>query len=116
MILTNKTKEDFLKWIESQGYVLYGLPTLFEQALIIRFFEINNIAILIDVWDYENYFAYKSCVKIHKIHINPTEKATLINRLFSKTEQFNYFETRQEATAKAIKKANEIYNSNFQKA
>lgn len=96
MILTGICKEKFLEWIslnnlftiEDREKYFNSLSELFQNALIIEFFD--SVGIYIEIIRNEGYFDYVVM------------------------EEWDYgFETRQEATIQAIKKANNIYNERF---
>jgi hypothetical protein len=107
MILTGKSKENFLQWY-SDNYLIYfnhykKKPTLIN-ALIIEWFDSvgmiihTNIDIETKKWGYELFYiiAYGN-LKENDFHLDiPTE--------------YDKFNTRQEATEQAIIQANEIYN------
>ena len=110
MILTGKSKEDFNKWLNSDEDILQGLDL----------FQLNNTCIyaLIIEW-------FRESVKLH-IVINvgiPSDNVNKKNRIHY---YFNlikigkhhksifksvFFKSFEEATQKAIEKANEIYNN-----
>ena len=93
MILTNKAKEDFKEWVFENYYfqdlnVLYPLHLI--DALIIEWFD--SVGIYIEIIRNEGSFDYVV------------------------GERWDYgFDTRQDATTQAIKKANEIYNVQYYK-
>ena len=96
MILTDKAKEDFKEWVFENYYfqdlnVLYPLHLI--DTLIIEFFDSVEIIIQIhnvcDDW----WFRVKSKTKTIK------------------SEKYNEYKNRQQATIQAIEKANEIYNA-----
>lgn len=98
MILTRIAKKDFEKYVENlqvSSYIsmLENIPITYLNALIIDWFD--SIGIYIEVLREPDFYAFQ----IHKgnykkIHFNE-----------------GGFNSRQEATTEAIKKANEIYNS-----
>ncbi|WP_322970308.1 hypothetical protein [Faecalibacter sp. LW9] len=101
MILTGKAKEHFLQWNEDndaplstyaieQG-LIYGTVL---NAIIIEWFDDKDIFINIDKWSLSFWRA-----SINNPYLNSLGCS---------------FSSRQEATRKAIIKANEIYNSKFE--
>lgn len=113
--LNGKCKEKFLEWYWNEWFddkernyyeekeiavkALYTTDTVFLNALIIEFFDYKNIFIEVSGIFYQGFEP--------EFNYNIQEKGTLngING-----EVFN---SRQEATIQAIKKANEIYNERF---
>jgi len=113
MLLTNKAKEDFIKWSKKQtdlqigiqipntmgGTIFYLnsnieiLPKRILNNLIVDFFDSVNIPITL----YTNW--------------NTDEFGSQI-----KHYDFCYFKTRTEALEKAIQKCNEIYNQRSSKS
>ena len=102
MILTNKTLKHFLKWKVNNKNLstievldFKHLSVTSQNALIIEFFDSIEIIIQIhnvcDDW----WFRVKSKTKTIK------------------SEKYNEYKNRQQATIQAIKKANEIYNERF---
>ena len=109
--LNGKCKEKFLEWYWNEWFddkernyyeekeiavkALYTTDTVFLNALIIEFFDSIEIIIQIhnvcDDW----WFRVKSKTKTIK------------------SEKYNEYKNRQQATIQAIKKANEIYNERF---
>lgn len=94
MILTNKAKEDFKEWVFENYYfqdlnVLYPLHLV--DTLIIEWFD--SIGIYIGVYPSTNWSQYL----MFEISIND--------------DWIGEEENRQEATIQAIKKANDIYNT-----
>lgn len=103
MNLNGKAKEKFLEWL-SKTYDLIHYDTelwfknekeITQNALIIEFFD--EIGIHINIF-------YKYTWRIEIIDF----RGNLLSDL-----DFADFETRQEATIQAIKKANEIYNVRY---
>ena len=99
MILTGKTKEDFILWLNNQPVAPYevmldDIPKCYLNALIIEWFDSVGIYIEISFYD--------DCYWTYNIYSN---KPVL------EKETANICNNRQEATEEAIKKANEIYNS-----
>lgn len=106
MILTAKAKEDFNKWLNKEMYYLgrhnfenrdnniEDLSDNFQNTLIIEWFDSVGIYINIENLYYQSWWSYKV-----KIIPNIFEEKVMVK-------------TRQEVTEQAIKKANEIYNSN----
>ena len=106
MILNGKCKEDFEKWFYKEidqvvGEGLDDVPDLYLNALIIDFFDSVGIIILpnrgvkgyySEIKDFNNK-TFGNC-KCHLVVKNNVDD----------------FESRQQATEKAIEKANEIYN------
>jgi len=103
MKLTGKCFEDFLSFFNSKRrgteVSLYQLPELFQNALIIEFFDSVGIYILIDMNG--GYF--------HFI-IKETNKNSFGG--LKKHWQDGESKTRVKSTNSAIEKANEIYNQN----
>jgi len=96
-LLTGKCKEDFEKWFEiNYPYKRYDLQIeLYLNALIIEFFDSVGIYISVkcsfcscNIWKY----------LVHEINFEDIE-LNILN-----------FDSRQQATNEAIKKANLIYN------
>lgn len=110
VILTGKCLEAFLDWVlkepnkifkkyfgDEQDIIdeIYNLEELFLNALIIEFFDSLGC-----------YIEPKKCTEKWSFYLFG------ICRLISGEEIYN---TRTEATEEAIKKANEIFNLNFEK-
>ena len=100
MILKGKAKEDFKKWFietkdlyDSYENELRLMSDTGLNALIIEFFD--SVGIYINVF-------YKY---IWRVEIRDSQSSLL------STLDYAVFDTRQEATIQAIKKANEIYNN-----
>ena len=101
MILTGKAKESFIDYLDKTNQIKIekgilnlhwqDLPEKYKNALIIEWFDSVGIYVNAEL-DY-----------LHLVWF-PT-----INNNWNFEE--HEFETRQEATKEAIKKANEIYNS-----
>lgn len=100
MILTGKAKEEFFNWLDNQGVngidisnwefeKFQLLSNVSQNALIIEWFDSVGIYITSD------YFELNKCFY-----------SEVFNSDFEIIKP-----TRQEALTKAIKKANEIYNS-----
>ncbi|MFV0232788.1 hypothetical protein OBK30_06950 [Empedobacter falsenii] len=88
MILNGKCKEKFLEWFSEPETYFYRLNNTCQNALIIEFFD--SVGVYIEIIRNEGYFEYIVM------------------------EEWDYgFESRQEATIQAIKKANDIYNARF---
>lgn len=90
MKLTGKAKEDFTKWKISSDNIFVATYNktinILENALIIEWFD--SVGIYVEIIRNDDYFDYIVM------------------------EEWDYgFETRQEATSKAIEKANMIYNN-----
>ena len=108
MILTGKAKEDFIEYYNNHSikYLLSwtdfdDLPLVVKNALIIEWFDSVGIKTL---------HSYSLCGWY-------CELKDYNNKEFGNHKSFvvcknsvNDFDTRQEATDEAIKKANEIYN------
>jgi hypothetical protein len=114
MILTDKAKQEFEKWLKQQQNIIfnkytkafvfmgklvfYDLPETVQFLYISEWFDTIGITVdIIPRMSDENKIVFEPntfCLK-HEIV----------------TEDFIRFETRQEAVYEAIKKANEIYNS-----
>lgn len=96
-LLNGKAKELFEKWLENQDVapykvMFYDIPIIVQQPYIIQWLDSINIAITIrpkniKSWDYEVHY-YQNMVYIFDCE----------------------FESRQEATTEAIKKAVELIN------
>lgn len=123
MILTDKAKNDFIIWSKNQKDLLIGvqipntiggtvlhlnsnieiLPKRILNHLIIEWFD--SVGVTVDVMPILN---------------NPLKfmpNTFWLEKEFSMTdEEVEYFESRQEATLEAIKKANEIYNIHFMRS
>ena len=100
MILTGKAKKDFNKWLNSDEDILQGLD-LFQlnntciYALIIEWFD--SVGIYINPRYNEVSEEFMPQIRFKPIRNNDDPKP--------------FYKTRQEATEKAIEKANEIYNN-----
>ena len=92
-LLTGKCKSEFLK---RYGNLEYEIDEIYLNALIIDFFDSVGIYISINREISENSFW----------NFDFTYKENLNNTFFT-----DYYETRQQATEEAIKKANEIFNN-----
>jgi hypothetical protein len=94
MILTDKCKEEFEKWIDYDLFNYnYRLDKTMQQSKIIEFFDSINIFIVPyicsdDLWDYD---------------VTDIDKKCIANGLA--------YKSRTEATQSAILKANEIFNN-----
>jgi len=88
MKLTEKCKEDFLKYLGSDRRIELNLPEVYLNALIIDFFDSVNIRIGIDPY-YDMQGTYRACV-----------------REFGFQSMY-----RNVAINNAIEKANELYNN-----
>lgn len=104
MILTNKAKEDFLSWYGTgENYFNTTISEIEQNANIIEWFD--EVEIYISILPY--YMQHEK----YNIGFEPTIfwyglEETLYN-------DNDVFETRQDATVEAIKRANNIYNSRF---
>lgn len=103
MILTGICKEKFLEWIslnnlftiEDREKYFNSLSELFQNALIIEFFD--SVGIYIDI----------------RIEFNDS----FVLKTFDSYAEDDYvgnFSNRQEATIQAIKKANDLYISRYE--
>lgn len=105
MILTGKAKQDFEKWVKNNyafnDFPISCLKPTLLNALIIEWFDSVGIFI----------HPQRNCFKIKFNHwyfiITDINGMHLNNFLIDKIDN----DSRQEATTKAIEKANEIYNS-----
>ena len=115
MILNGKAKEDFEKWYFENHFSsnikfedllphyiydvfgwLYKQSLTIQNALIIKFFDsIENIIQIHNVCD-DWWFRVKSKTKTIK------------------SEKYNEYKNRQQATIQAIEKANDLYNSRYE--
>ena len=97
MILTGKAKKDFSKFYIDNNYDLTinfkNLPEIYQNTLIIEWFDSVGIYINIENLYYQSWWSYKV-----KIIPNIFEEKVMVK-------------TRQEAIEQAIKNANEIYNT-----
>jgi len=98
MKLTSKTKEAFEKWLEQQDIAPYktmfwDIPEIIQSSYIIEFFDSVGIYICIE--------PFKEIAR--KVYFDVSLDFEL----------YGVWSTRQEATDKAIEKANEIYNNKF---
>ena len=96
MKLTGKAKEDFEKWIETLEVAPYvvmleNIPICYLNALIIEWLDSVGIFIFIE-------FGYKFTI------VN--NESSIFDKYYIHSTNL---ETRQEATEKAIEKANEIF-------
>ena len=106
MILTGKTKEDFLRYygdeishLEEIEYDFLLESSIIRNALIIEWFD--SIGIYIEVYRHNN---------------RPTVQgfnSRIVRRINGYYECCTAVDTRKEATEEAIKKANEIYNEKY---
>lgn len=119
MVLTGKCKEDFIQyckkycceyentkrgeffWFGNETDLLHKDCKSFLNALIIDFFD--SVGILVDT----NSFS-KQTEQGTKL----TFKSFVENEIVQVNHHFGCFDSRQEATTEAIKKANELYNTN----
>ena len=98
MILTGKAKEDFIKTkIGNEISLFESMLPIYSNALIIEWFDSVGIYIFID-----SVKSYKE--RFWRFHI-------AMNDLDRNIREEFYMDNRSEITYKAIKKANEIYNS-----
>lgn len=111
MILTEKAKEDFLKWLRNNyplgaGILEWsGIRTLFLNALIIEWFD--NIGIYINTPPfYDKFLKYNRGFESIVIDENK-------NTIYKIDNENDVFIFRQGALTEAIKKANEIYNEKY---
>ena len=92
MILTGKAKKDFSKFYIDNNYDLTinfkNLPEIYQNSLIIEWFDSVGIYITSDYFELNNGF-YSEILDSNFAIVKPT---------------------RQEALTEAIKKANEYYN------
>ena len=106
MILTGKCREGFEKWLiqnyknlafyHSKDLAMFNdLPPQMCNALIIDYFDSIGVYIEIQVLKVETY---------------PKYSFNMRNINFNMLSQGDYFKSRQEATEKAIEKANDILN------
>jgi hypothetical protein len=103
MILTGKCREGFEKWYNSNlgkkinvGHLsLYTLSENMVYSVIIDYFD--SIGFYIEI-------------QVLKIETYPKYSFNMRNINFNMLSQGDYFKSRQEATEKAIEKANEILN------
>jgi hypothetical protein len=106
MILTGKCREGFEKWLiqnyknlafyHSKDLAMFNdLPPQMCNALIIDYFDSIGVYIEIQVLKVETY---------------PKYSFNMRNISFNMLSQGDYFKSRQEATEKAIEKANDILN------
>ena len=100
--LSGKAKEEFDKWYykEDNGllYNLDEIPDIYENALIIEWFDSVQIFISIN---YVNF--------INELTSAKGFEAMVTNKHI--TTRFIEVNTRTEATTKAIEKANDLYNN-----
>lgn len=103
MILQDKAKEDFRKWVKENDYPvsLWALEDglidkTVEYALIIEW--LDSVGIHIGSQPHHE----ESAIGMFLSYIVTKEKSIRLG---------DYFNSRQEATKAAIEKANEIYNS-----
>lgn len=129
MILTGKAKEDFYKFL-TENYPIssndaekwfLALYDKFKNSLIIEWFD--SVGIYIDIETDFNYIYVKIkecncdefCCNEDNCYEDRIAYFTFIiknyNTSFDDFYSTNEFETRQEATEKAIIKVNEIYNT-----
>lgn len=100
MILTGKAREDFYKWYANTDSKI-------KYTLLISLFDGKS-----NIEKYAYYIEWFDSVGVYISII----KGKNISRIYIESEYKNYpqedneFETRQEATTEAIKKANKIYN------
>lgn len=106
MILTDKTKEDFLKWLENKDVAPYtsmffDVPQIVQHSFIIEWFDSVGIYINHDVISNENLLILDNWYFVIKIN---EEDVDFITNDY-------YYNTRTEAITEAIKRANVIYNN-----
>ena len=106
MILTGKAKEDFLEYYNNHSikYLLSwtdfdDLPLVVKNALIIEWFDSVGIYVNTTYEEFED-------IQVKKLPVLVKTWSVLVNE-----ELLIDFNSRQEATDEAIKKANEIYNN-----
>ena len=106
MILTGKAKEDFLEYYNNHSikYLLSwtyfdDLPLVVKNALIIEWFDSVGIYINTTYEEFED-------IQVKKLPVLVKTWSVWVNE-----ELLIDFNSRQEATEEAIKKANEIYNN-----
>ena len=98
-ILTGKAKEDFIKTkIGNEINLFESMLPIYKNALIIEWFDSVGIYISINYVDFYD-----------ELRNNTGFETYVTNKGLS--VKFRSVSSRQEATLKAIKKANEIYNS-----
>lgn len=113
MILTGKTEEDFFNWLDNQGAngidisnwefeKFHLLSNVSQNSLIIEWFD--SVGIYIEL----KRFCHGLKFRFWNYVISNSNGAHLNNFLEVEIEN----DSRQEAMEQAIKKANEIYNSN----
>jgi len=101
MKLTGKCKDDFFIFFQSErrgtemGF--YELPELFQNALVIEFFDFVGIYINISAIPFSKDF---------RVEIRA------IDNSFLSSCDYEAFNSRTEATNAALEKANELYNKN----
>ena len=108
MILTGKTKEDFILWLNNQPVAPYevmldDIPKCYLNALIIEWFD--SVGIYISV--------KRLCTSLKFrcwYFVITNEEGDYLNKHGADESRINN-DSRIEITQKAIKKANEIYNS-----
>lgn len=117
MILNEKAKDDFEKWVKNQNDLAIGVQIpntiggvvfhLNSNPEILPKRILNNLII---EW-FDSVGIYINCKRIfHSDCLFESQIVIDTNKKFG-GEDLGMFETRQEATAEAIKKANEIYNN-----
>ena len=106
MILTGKAKEDFLEYYNNHSikYLLSwtdfdDLPLVVKNALIIEWLDSVGIYINTTYEEFED-------IQVKKLPVLVKTWIVWVNE-----ELLIDFNSRQEATDEAIKKANEIYNN-----
>lgn len=100
MILTDKAKQEFILWYLKSEYnfAFDGLPNNLQNALIIEWFD--SVGITVDV------------MPILQNPLKYMPNTFWLEKEYSMNDEgFEYLNTRQEATIKAIEKANEIFNN-----
>ena len=93
MMITNKCKEDFLKWLDKQVVSPYAIK--FDE------FPINaKVMYIIEFFDSENLY-------INTLRYGEKWRP-IADGMISKS-----YNTRQEALIRAVKEANKIYNEKY---
>lgn len=106
MILTGKTKEDFLRYygdeishLEEIEYDFLLESSIIRNAYYVDFFDSIGIYIIISPSDNSKNWFYTILGE------------DILSPFYKMYQSLDDFENRQEALSEAIKKANEIYNN-----
>lgn len=103
MILNGKCKEDFEKWYNGNFLDYHFYDSLDWEELIVTL----QHALIIDFFDSVGINIYAK----PRFHFGGLSFDGIIDGMEISKIETEYFKSRQQATEKAIEKANEIYNA-----